>query len=196
MRAWVDTGATAQLIVMVDDDDPTRSRYPGSPVVGKRQRLAPLLNTGAATVTTPFIGFMGDDVVPRTLHWDAIFCSHLGSLGVNIVYGDDGIQGEKVPTHFFLRRSLVQAIGYLCPPGFSHMFIDDVIGDWGRETHSMRYLPDVSIEHLHPVAGKAEWDASYAETGALLAADQRVYEHYKATQFPIDVAKIRAMLTF
>lgn len=66
------------------------------------------------------------------------------------------------PTHPFLPRRWVEIAGFLTPPYFSPTWEADnwiqmVAGLVGR----VRYLPDVLIEHMHPMSGKAKIDATY-----------------------------------
>jgi hypothetical protein len=47
-------------------------------------------------------------------------------------------------------------------PGCIHLFFDNFVKQLGIDIGVLKYLPDVIIEHLHPVAGKAEMDEGYA----------------------------------
>jgi hypothetical protein len=47
-------------------------------------------------------------------------------------------------------------------PGCIHLFFDNFVKQLGIDLGCLKYLPDVIIEHLHPVAGKAEMDEGYA----------------------------------
>ena len=47
-------------------------------------------------------------------------------------------------------------------PGCIHLFFDNFVKQLGLDLEYLKYLPDVIIEHLHPVAGKAEMDEGYA----------------------------------
>jgi hypothetical protein len=51
-------------------------------------------------------------------------------------------------------------------PGCFHLFFDNFVKQLGLDLECLRYLPDVIIEHLHPVAGKAEMDAGYERVNA------------------------------
>ena len=57
--------------------------------------------------------------------------------------------------------SIINALGYMAPPTLQHLFVDNVWYAWGRNT-SMKYLEETHIEHMHPIAEKAEWDDVYA----------------------------------
>jgi hypothetical protein len=47
-------------------------------------------------------------------------------------------------------------------PGCIHLFFDNFVKQLGLDLNYLKYLPNVIIEHLHPVAGKAEMDEGYA----------------------------------
>lgn len=195
MQGWADTEATAILAVVCDDDDPELSGYPGDVQVVERKRLGPTLNEVALSVTTPYVGFMGDDHLPRTQRWDEAICAALSELGTGIVYGDDGLQHEALPTAVFMTTNIVQALGYMVPGGLVHLYVDNAWKDWGQRADCLCYLPEVRIEHLHPANGKAPHDAGYAESnsGARDAADKSLYQAYVSSQLENDVAKIRAL---
>ena len=45
---------------------------------------------------------------------------------------------------------------------------------------SLHYLEEVIIEHLHPIAGKAEWDEGYKAVNAeeVYSADAKAFDEY------------------
>ncbi len=49
----------------------------------------------------------------------------------------------------------------MVPAPVDHLYCDNAIKDLGLAMDRLRYLPDVLIEHMHPVAGKAESDEQY-----------------------------------
>lgn len=193
-QAWQDTEAEAELRVICDSDDPTLPQYPGSPCVVERKRLGPTLNEAALLVETPFVGFMGDDHLPRTKHWDRRICEALQDLGVGIAYGNDLLQREVLATAAFMTTEIVSVLGYMVPGGLVHLYIDNAWVELGRRANCLRYLPEVVIEHLHPAAGKAQWDDRYSEvnSGHQDASDKALYHAYVAHQIDSDVQKIQA----
>lgn len=204
LDAWRATGATATLVIGLDDDDSTSPSYPwldtGAapwPVyhVGKRLGLCSTTNELARAYagTHDVLGSFGDDHRPRTRFWDRIVCDALAEMGTGIVYGDDLFRGEDLPTAVFMTADIVRTLGYMAPPELAHMYIDDTWREWGRAAGILRYLPEVVIEHLHPDAGKAEMDATYAEGGASFVDDTEAFRRYMQTRFHEDVAKLRAL---
>ena len=159
--------------------------------------MAEALNLAAGGLVNEHyaIGFMGDDHRPRTYGWDYEYLKALRELGTGIVYGNDLFQQERIPTQVAMTSDIVRTLGWMTPPGLGHMYLDNFWRDLGTAAGCLRYLPDVVVEHVHPVAGKADWDEGYARVNdaAVYERDRRAYERYLATGFTADVAKVRAL---
>jgi hypothetical protein len=136
-----------------------------------------------------YLGFMGDDHRTRTEGWDAQVIEALERQP--IVYGNDLIWGEGLPTAVFMRSEIVEKLGYMAPPELVHLYLDNFWLTLGGRI-GIEYLPDVIIEHLHPSVGKAEWTPEYNEVndGAMYAADEQAFNNYLATRFESDVEKL------
>jgi hypothetical protein len=119
------------------------------------------LESECRTVIT-HVGFMGDDHRVRTRGWDQALTEAAGPVG--IAYGDDLIQGVELPTAVVMGADIVRMLGQMVPPTLQHLFVDDYWKALGIGIGALEYVPDVVIEHLHPSAGKAEMDESYAVT--------------------------------
>lgn len=200
--------ASAKMFFAVDADDPTLDSYRGAIPSGNLW-ITPATQRGSVAATNwAFenvlkhlsglfaIGLMGDDVRPRTEGWDAKILEALRELGTGIVYGDDLIQGKRLPTHPFMTADIPRALGWLGLPTLKHLYVDNVLLELGKAADRIRYLPDVVLEHLHPVAGKASWDQVYQETSNKTSAedDRRTFEAWRhSAQFRIDVAKLKAL---
>jgi hypothetical protein len=204
--AWqATTTGAAELLIAADDDDPTLGEYERvcaergiELTVGPRLRMCPTLNT-VALARAPHhfaVGFMGDDHRPKSPAWNQRYLDELRDLGTGIVYGNDLLAGERLPTQFALTSDIVQALGAVAPAPVRHMFLDNQVYDLGHAIDRIRYLPDVIVEHLHPLAGTADDDDGYREVNApdAFEADRLVYAHWYEHQMPTDVAKLRALL--
>lgn len=173
------------LILGVDDDDPELEGYRALETrvtlsQGPRLRMAGTLNEIARGIADLYdiIGFMGDDHLPVTEHWDDRIRDAMTPGG--IVYGNDLIQGPLLPTEVFLDARIVRKLNGFVPTGFTHLFLDNTWKLWGEQTGKLTYLPDVIIEHMHPLVGKAPTDDGYVEvnSGATWAADETRYREY------------------
>jgi len=201
--------ADTSLIFAVDTDDPAKAGYTevakaglASVITGDHTSMVDALNqraTGYAGLEddlTPFaIAFMGDDHRPRTVGWDAAYLKALADLGTGIVYGDDLLQGERLPTQCAMTADIVRALGYMAPPTLTHLAVDDAWLALGHAADCIRYLPDVVVEHLHPVAGKAGWDAGYRRVNsqAMYRRDLLEFERWKTEELPAAAVAVRAL---
>jgi hypothetical protein len=173
-KAFKDTNTEADLYFVIDNDDPKWDEYAKNknlqllPADNKTGGCANSLNTGAVYLLDfsnyplyDYFVFMGDDHLPRTQNWDQAFIQALG-INTGIVYGDDLLQGANLPTAFGMSRDLVEELQGMTFPGCVHLFFDNFVKQLGLDLEYLKYLPDVIIEHLHPIAGKAEMDEGYA----------------------------------
>jgi len=80
-----------------------------------------------------------------------------------LLYGKDGFQNERIATHGFLHRNWIDTIGYVQPPFLGVAFIDDWITNVAQSVGRKKYLETLEFEHLHPAAGKSEWNQTYLD---------------------------------
>jgi hypothetical protein len=68
----------------------------------------------------------------------------------------------------------------MVPPNMKHLYLDNFWKKLGEDLGALTYLEDVIVEHMHPVAGKAEWDEGYREVNAqeVYSADALAYKNY------------------
>lgn len=204
--AWqVTTTGHADLCLGLDDDDPQLQSYLDLAsassllytVIGPRLRMVGTLNAVAnrAAPYYPHVGFLGDDHRPRTHGWDRRFCECL-SGGTGVVYGNDLLQGREMPTAVAMTSDIVTTLGYMAPPAMVHLCVDLVWRDWGEALDRITYLDDVVIEHLHPAAGKAAMDESYAESGGpeRVVRDGAAYHAYRDDTLQADVKRLKVLL--
>lgn len=211
VRAWHETGATADLLFAVDNDDPELDAYKREAakfmkggqvrfVFGKRLRLCGTLNAQAVKAAKKYryLAFMGDDHRPRpaAMPWDARIRECL-SGGPGIVYGNDLLQGEAMATAVAMTSDIVTTLGYMAPDVLTHLCLDLVWVDWGKGMGRITYLDDMVIEHLHPANGKAALDAGYEEVNsdAMVSADTAAYYDYRDNGgLDADLAKLRKLV--
>lgn len=191
-QAIKDTRTTrADFLYVVDHDDPKAEEYVRMGlnrliVIHERLRLGGTLNWAARKYADLYdaIGFMGDDHLPRTPFWDLRVLDALDvetGQAPRVVYGNDLLQGANLPTAVFMHSRIIQALGYMVPPGMIHLYLDNFWKELGQSLNGLVYLPDVVIEHMHPVAGKADWDDRYAEVNApdMDLGDKAKFQEYK-----------------
>lgn len=201
--AWDETQTGATLWVCLDDDDPLVDEYMKVAaehpcvllLVAPRMRLGGTLNYYAVERAGDFrwVGFMGDDHLPRTLRWDEEVTRVLADLentaGYGMVYGDDLFQGENLPTAVFMSGNIPRRLHFIAPPGQTHLYLDDFWKALGIRLGCLQYLPEVVIEHMHPAAGKADTDATYDEANSIsrYALDRAHFDAYLQHRLAADV---------
>jgi hypothetical protein len=212
-KAFQDTCGSyeVELLFIVDHNDPTLVDYlfavqEQKHWIGARVFQQPggsmvaALNAGAeyALQTYPDadgIAFMGDDHRPRSEDWDTAYLEALTDLGTGIVYGDDLLQGERLPTQCAMTADIIRALGYMSPPNLTHLAVDNAWLALGKAADCIRYLPDVVIEHLHPVAGKADWDTGYRRVNsqAMYRRDLLEFDRWEREDLPAAADAVRAL---
>ena len=203
------TTTNTQLAVIVDDDDPMLPGYQGllrhqefaELVVAPKQeiptpgKIGQILNVIALNYTGchPYVGFLGDDHRPRTKGWDWRLIEMLDRPGV--AYANDLFQRANLPTSCVISSELIQALGYMCPPTCEHLFLDDFWKLLGNTAGNLAYLPDVVVEHCHPAAGKAAWDAGYEYSmgRATMDGDRQRYTEFLNGPWLRDKQRVEAL---
>jgi hypothetical protein len=213
--SWTATGAWADayLRFVVDADDPALSEYqrafsevadtgraPGPmhmTVADMWRPLVPKLNLAATTWAPQFyaVAFAGDDHRPRTPGWAAAMLAALRDLGTGIVYGDDLLQGERLCTAWAMTSDIVTTLDRMVPAPVEHMYCDNSVMDLGTWAGCLRYLPDVVIEHCHPLAGKSAWDVGYRQVNSAeqYRKDGEAYAAWVTGQLDRDAAAVKAL---
>jgi hypothetical protein len=201
IQAWHDTDAFmdgAHLVFVADYDDPRYAEYQdrfmsitpagwSARAIRTWQPLVPKLNAVALDFARSggrfALGFAGDDHLPRTRGWVRAYLDALHELGTGIVYGDDGHQHENIPTQWVMTADIVRELGAMVPAPVEHLYCDNAVRDLGREAGCLRYLPEVLIEHMHPVAGKATMDAQYERVNSQRQnrGDRQAYRTWRGT---------------
>lgn len=204
------TDGRVQVLGLVDNDDPQFAGYDrlGAFLIsGARRSLSAWTNEGATYVLgggfggwadkPRYLASLGDDHRPRGA-WDLKLIEAIEGLpgGVGIAYGNDLLQGERLPTAWVVSADVVRAVGWMMLPTCEHMYVDAAVLELGKAAGRIVYRPDVVIEHLHPAAGKASMDDSYRESNApaRFEADLRAFEAWKRDGLAADVAKLHALV--
>lgn len=197
--------ADTTMIFVVDDDDPDRDRYEeeGVPVllIPSPGNMCGALNHAAKwaldKTAAEYLCFVGDDHHFRTPGWDKTFTSLLEGRGGGMVYGDDLFRKDgDIPTHIFMSASIIRALGWMGLPGARHLYLDNTWRVLGDEAGCLYYMPDIVVEHVHPAAGKAVWDANYQRVNAaeVYNHDAKAYLAWLENDMVADVAKVRLAL--
>jgi hypothetical protein len=213
ISAWDFTNAWdhADLILIVDADDPEidgyhalqeETRHPDTdePLIHLTwmdhwMPMVHKLNQTAVRAAEHYqaLGFAGDDHLPQTIGWAQRYLTVLGELGSGMVYGDDGYQGKKLSTEWAVTADVVRALGRMVPADVEHMYCDNSIMEMFAAAGALRHLPEVRIEHMHPIVGKAQTDAQYQRVNHRdqFAKDRAAYQSWRTRGMAQDVSTIR-----
>lgn len=171
-----------ELVVYVDGDDQSYDSY-------EKERLIKVrgprnMDDGKVNLSKKWnhcwdqckknvVMHCGDDIAFRTKSWDSIVMTEFEKVPdrILLVYGDDGIQHERMSTHGFYHRRWVETLGYFCPPYFSSDFNDTWLFEIGGAIGRRVYLPDLSTEHMHVSVGKMPDDQNSRDRIARHHAD-------------------------
>lgn len=143
-----------------------------------------------------YLSWMGDDHLPHTRGWDARYVAVLKSMPVGLVYGNDLLQGARIPTQVGMTSTIIRTLGYFAHPSFTHLCFDLAHLDLGNELGCITYLDDVVIEHIHPAAGKAPEDDGYrlANSSEMVDRDTAAYSVWKQQILPEEVKALREVM--
>jgi hypothetical protein len=121
------------------------------------------LNFAARKIVNQYkiLTFLGDDNIPRTTYWDKEIEVQLLNSNYLMCYPRDGLRNESLPTVISMKSEVVSAINGFAPESFTHLYVDDFWLYLGQKTSSIIYLPQIFVEHMHPVKGEVEYDDQY-----------------------------------
>ena len=193
------TEGLSDICVSLDEDDEHYyDRYQGVIyTVNPNERLVPKLNRAAKRFADEYkyIAFFGDDHVIKS-SWEFEMITYFEKHGVGIAYGNDLLQGERLPTAVCMTSNIIKTLGYMIPTSLLHMYADNFWVDLGKTAECIQYFPDIIWEHLHPDNGKAVRDAQYAYAANVVNHDQIAYQSYiNSGVFSLDIAKINMLKT-
>ena len=194
------TNFTASLVFAVDNNDPKKNDY------FSLVNNIVILNdneTGNLTKATNYLaarfwdldlifGHVGDDHRFITPDWDIIIEQVLAQPGV--AYGNDLIQGEKLPTAVFINSIIPRTLGWFALPACQHLNIDNAWKDIGNGIGRLTYLPDLIIKHEHPAGNFIPWDEDYLKVNTLANADSYAYGNWVRNEYSSDISKIKFAL--
>jgi hypothetical protein len=124
-----------------------------------------------------------------------ILLNVLDDMGTGIVYGDDLVMRDKLPTAPVMTTDIPKELGWLWEPSMGHYCVDNVWKDLAAAADCLTYVPDAVIEHMHWTTGKAPMDRTYEEAGTFSTdhPDWAAYQSWKTERMAKDVARVRSL---
>jgi hypothetical protein len=129
------------------------------------------VNYAYSQTSEPWLFLTGDDVAFHVGWADELLrvAAETGALvvGSNDLANPRSEDGSHSP-HMLVSRQYIadsgaswDGPGVVCHEGYRHMFVDDEIVTVAKQRGVFAFAKDAVVEHLHPVAGKSEVDATY-----------------------------------
>ena len=169
-ESWLATrGSTrTDLCLALDDDDGFLPHYlsfsygkPWFALPCPTGSMVKRTNMVARTSMADIIGWAADDNVFVTKGWDVEVRRAFEDPRITTVNTNDLLVGDAKGGVYFVRKRVIDLLGWFFPPVLEHLYADFAVTELARRAGTYLYLPDVIIEHRHPYSGKAEWDDGY-----------------------------------
>lgn len=126
-----------------------------------------------------WIGMLADDLIPETPEWDRILLDEI--KGWNFVSSNDGWQApNRCNGAIVFSKPLLDAWGWLAPPDFWHLYVDDVWETIGRSTGCWQVKMDVMVRHFAAARDKST-DQTYSIVNSpdFYEHDERCYKKWQ-----------------
>lgn len=185
------------VLVIVDADDPAALVVNGAHVRTqvnfRRQPMLHLLNAAVMANLDNYavFGFTGDDVRYETPGWDTCVWREL-EHEVGVVYGDDCVQGQNLPTHPWFSAGLAKALGYAVPPCLEHYYFDTFLKSLTAPLGALHWQPELVTRHCHHSVGGMPHDATYRQNEFREGLDRVAFESYRTSGLFRDQDKLKA----
>lgn len=175
----------ADILFICDPDDTATKdavALAGARMISPGGSYAHKINHGVRATDTPLL-FLGADDLDFHPGWFEIASSHIDAL-VQVVGVNDlcsrRVQAGQHATHFLMTReyALRPTIDGETGPlseAYDHSFVDDELVATARYRQAIKFATDAIVEHLHPDAGKADWDPTYEKGRARMRDDRRLF---------------------
>lgn len=133
----------------------------------------------------PWVLLVGDDVRFHSGWWNSAHQTAVVSgksvIGTNDMFNPRVLSGEHA-THLVLSTKYVQehgaswdGPGVVCHPGYRHWYVDDEIVTVAKQRGEFAVSLASIVEHLHPLAGKADDDETYRKGQRHSAKDRALF---------------------
>lgn len=179
--------AEMYFVADADDDDELEelNRVQANIIVNSSpvKTFAVKCNLGYRETIEPWLFFIGDDVEFHNGWLDAAFADDDGSafISTNDMF-NRGVLAGMHATHPLIRRSWIDehgaswdGPGTVCHNGYRHWYVDNEWTAVAWAANQFRYAPEAVVEHLHPLAGKAESDEVYQLGQMHTIGDRQLY---------------------
>jgi hypothetical protein len=200
LKSFRETASPGTDILVISDPD-DQETYAGMDwgdalhaVMEPRGTYIEKLNHGQEALAGSYGAYMclGDSNV-FTPGWDTILLKALEDMGGHgWVYPENG-RRRDVPEHWLASASVISALGWFAPPYVKMYYGDNIVGDLGKRSGLIRYVPEAVIEHRHyTVDPETQRDETYKTAEDTYGEpDLKAFHGYRAAQLANDVSVLR-----
>lgn len=188
LESFLDTRTRedTHLVFALDEDDPTRTEYPGLAIAGVSTGDPTGPSNRIALVSdADVIGWMGDDSRFESKGWDSAVARALKDPG--FAWGNDGHE-RPWPSTVFVSREIVRALGYLVLPGLHRGFFD-VVWEWLANLTNSKHELDLMFRHINLSPEHPE-----GPTKEVIQRDADTFKKWQAEQMASDAQKVRTAI--
>lgn len=190
------TSSSCDILVCTDSDDLTSPLIRHPRVMhwsGPRKSFVQWVNLGVKAFVHDYWVFAwgADDVLFKTEGWDDIVMTKM-SRKDDIIYGSDGVQNEKLPTHPFVGCAYPRSLGYFIYPALKHYYADNWFHHLGKSRNRITYVPEIKTTHRHHCNGSSKVDQTYTDANKrYFDADYKTFvtEVYGASMNNVDITR-------
>jgi hypothetical protein len=187
-KCWLDTAAQPARVehVFIFDNDDEEShclrRFPYLELPAGGGCVA-AWNIGASHTAANVIVQMSDDWMPPQ-NWDDLILERIGDvMQPRVLAVSDGCRSDRLLCMAICTRVYWSQDYFLFHPRFKGVYSDNYFTDKAYERGQVIEARDIIFQHLHPVFGKGQVDATYAaqNSEAAYAAGKLIYHELKAS---------------
>jgi hypothetical protein len=135
-----------------------------------------------------------DDVIFRTKGWDTFLYKLFERQPYIVVSPNDGRKRRKLEQPI-VSRKWCELTGMLFPP-FHHFCADEWIQRIADKSGLLAYCMDITMEHMHPKFGKAQWDDVYMRKRGEEGAKKQVIDKEMLVQEEAHIQELAEKLAF
>lgn len=169
--ATADNPANIELCFYLDDDDTisipavqtVAEKISTQALQGNLKMGSQMYNELYRVANGEIFMISADDIIFKNKGWDTLVVNKFDEYDDKILYlyGEDGFQHGRIGTHGFIHNNWIDILGYTLPIQLSFAYVDEWLTELAKRVGRNCYIPELIIEHLHPVVGKAVNDDTY-----------------------------------
>ncbi|MDP3013079.1 MAG: hypothetical protein Q8M92_02470 [Candidatus Subteraquimicrobiales bacterium] len=214
IKSFAETrGDNTDLLIYVDELDPTKSKYLEmiEPFIlergitlqfGPRLHIVEVYNKFSNEHSYNYYAPINDDHVFLTYHWDEklIKVVETSGGGWGLAMADDLLTDFTTSMHpsgCVISGNIIRALGYMVWPKLHHIGTDTFLQKICQGVNRLFLVKDVIIEHRHWLNGRRPLDDNYKW---VYGGEEQRYGAYAISNYlynhlPDDIEKLRAAMT-